>query len=92
MAWEVPAESNRDKLPRLQRQDALGLFAPISSTSLEGTRRPWLPRDGAQAVAFGYQHGLVSGAGRGVISPVLTDCGSGRDADQPSSRRTTAST
>ncbi len=28
MAWEVPAESNRDKLPRLQRQDALGLFAP----------------------------------------------------------------
>ena len=27
MAGEVPAESNRDKLRRLQRQDALGLFA-----------------------------------------------------------------
>jgi hypothetical protein len=33
MAWEVPAESNRDELPRLRRHDALGLFAPISSTS-----------------------------------------------------------
>jgi hypothetical protein len=27
MAGEVPAESNRDKLRRLQRRDALGLFA-----------------------------------------------------------------
>jgi hypothetical protein len=27
MAGEVPAESNRDKLSRLQRRDALGLFA-----------------------------------------------------------------
>jgi hypothetical protein len=27
MAREVPVESNRDKLRRLQRQDALGLFA-----------------------------------------------------------------
>jgi hypothetical protein len=57
MAREVPAKSNRDTMRRLQRQDALGLFAAhklqIPSKETLGADRP------------GSSPGLVQATGQG---------------------------